>query len=332
MLTLDESITIKKHNGMPAKTMLALGALAVRKRILSGKPVVQGPHDLWSQLTFLDALDWNFYQFKHHFCVQGGYKGKQIVGARNELELNKLLKSVSFRAKKDDWSDLPEKSFTSRKLEMTAKQKKLYNEMEEEYVVSVNDETISAQMVITQYGKLQQITSGFVIDECGQWHLVEENPPKLKELMAILEQVSGKLLVSAVFKYSIAFLTAKLRDFNVAVLEGGMSPAEIKEQKRKFNEDDSCKVGLIQGASHKYGHTLLGTEKQPCYTMYFYENSYSLNDRAQLEDRIHRIGQKKNCLYIDPFCSRMDKRVIKALQKKEDISSTIVDFCKGEPS
>ena len=51
--------------------------------------------------------------------------------------------------------------------------------------------------------------------------------------------------------------------------------------------------------------------------MIFFENSYSLDTRSQLEDRIHRRGQTgQSVLYID-FCgSDLDERIIKALQQK----------------
>ncbi len=328
MLVLDESIVIKRHNSKPAKAMMALGQLVVKKRILSGSPVTQGPHDLWSQLTFLGAINMNYWQFRHHFCIMGGYKMKQIIGTKNENELNRLLGSCSYRATKEKWSDLPEKIYTTRQFEMTPKQKTAYKSMYKTFVVNVNEQVITAQMVITQYGKLQQITSGFIIDEFGDVNIIEQNPPKLKEIFNIMEQIDGKLLVSVIFKYSMGFLKEKLKEFNPAILEGNMNSEDIKEEKRKFNEDNSCRIVLCQPQSHKYGHTLLGNEKRRCCTEYFYENSYSLDDRKQIEDRIHRYGQDSDTVYIDPVCSPMDKKVIRALQKKEDVAKAIVDYVR----
>ena len=82
-----------------------------------------------------------------------------------------------------------------------------------------------------------------------------------------MEEINGKLLVPYVYKYSGAFLTAALKQYNPAVLKGGMTKDEIKEQKIKFNEDDTCLIGLIQPSSHKYGHTLLGSKKKRCSTI-----------------------------------------------------------------
>jgi hypothetical protein len=58
--------------------------------------------------------------------------------------------------------------------------------------------------------------------------------------------------------------------------------------------------------------------------MIFFESSYSLDTRTQDEDRIHRRGQTgENVLYIDLSGSELDKRVVRALQKKEDLYEAV---------
>ena len=67
---------------------------------------------------------------------------------------------------------------------------------------------------------------------------------------------------------------------------------------------------LLQAEAGKYGHTLVGTPDDPCGTMIFFENSYSLDTRSQLEDRIHRIGTvAESCLYVDLSGSDIDARI-----------------------
>jgi hypothetical protein len=67
--------------------------------------------------------------------------------------------------------------------------------------------------------------------------------------------------------------------------------------------------------------------------MIFFESSYSLDTRTQDEDRIHRRGQTANCLYIDISGSELDRRVVKALQKKEDLYEAVFSkLRKMEPT
>jgi hypothetical protein len=80
---------------------------------------------------------------------------------------------------------------------------------------------------------------------------------------------------------------------------------------------------------------LLGGEaaRDHCSTMIFFENSYSLDTRTQVEDRIHRRGQRgENVLYIDLAGTELDRRVVRALQKKEDLYEAVFSKLKiAEP-
>ena len=57
----------------------------------------------------------------------------------------------------------------------------------------------------------------------------------------------------------------------------------------------------------------------------YYNNSWSYGDRAQSEDRAHRIGQKDNVLYID-LCAvgTIDEDITRALRKKKNFSCEVL--------
>lgn len=334
MVALDESIGIKNPNAKLTKALTkVIAPIACYTRILSGAPVVQGPHDLWGQLKFIRALDSNFYQFRNRFCKMGGFKMKKVVGAKNEEELNALVRSSCFRARKKDWLDLPEKVFTVRKMKLNSAQVAHYENMLDEFVTYINREEVLATIVLTQMLKLQQISSGFINDEYGNAHRIPGPIAKLEELKEILEQIDGKLIVSVVYKPSLDLLLEELREYNPACIRGNDDmrrlELDVETEKARFNNDKSCRVILCQPASAKYGHTLLGNPDDRCSTTYFYENSYSLDDRLQMEDRNHRIGQTgQSVTYIDPVCSEIEAKVVKALQAKLDIATAIVDGIK----
>lgn len=330
MIALDESVKIKNPQAKVTKALLVLRELASKKRLLSGKPIVQGPQDIWAQMKFIDQLyGFNFYAFRAMFCKMGGYMGRQIIGIQDgqEAALNEIMSAKSFIAYKKDWLDLPEKVYTTRHLTMTPIQKRHYKTMMEDFMVYLEDSggVIEASIALTKFLKLQQISSGFIFNEDKEIVVFEENPEKLKDLVDILESTEGKVLVPCVFRYSIDFLRSKLREYNPAHIYGGMTQKAIEEQKRKFNEDNTCRVMPCQSASAKYGHTLIGNKEMRCHTTYFYENSYSLDDRVQMEDRNHRYGQDgDSVLYVDQISSPMEQNIVEALQKKNSVSEAIM--------
>ena len=90
-------------------------------RLLSGKPMTQGPHDLWAQLKAIDEMGISYYGFQARFCQLGGWMNKQVVGMQNEDELQEKLAKVSFQAKKKDWlKGLPPKVYSIRRYDARA--------------------------------------------------------------------------------------------------------------------------------------------------------------------------------------------------------------------
>lgn len=323
LFALDESIQIKNNTAVRTKAILEIRHGAVIKRILTGRAAVKGPQDLWSQLTFLDAPVGNFYQFRNTFCVMGGYENKKVVATKNGDKLQELINQHCIVMKKKDWTNLPEKLYQKRVLKMTPKQEKAYKSMWADFVTFIQGEAVTADMVITQAIKLQQISSGFIIDEDKNVRIIEKKPAKLMEIHEILEQIEGKLIVVVHFRFSVEMLKAQLREYGVCLLVGGMKTDEIREQKRLFNTSYKHRVCIAVASSQKYGHTLLGMDDMRCSTMYFYENSLALDDRIQIEDRIHREGQTEDCVYIDPICSPKEKDVILCLQRKDNVTSAL---------
>ncbi len=334
MLGLDESTQIKGHRSNRTKVLLGLARSVDFTRILSGAPMVQGPQDIWPQMKFVGELKGvNFFQFRNRYCQMGGYMGKKITGPRADRipELNHIIDGVAFRAKKEDWLDLPSKMYYTRELKLNSNQKKHYHEMLRQFCTKIQEQQVDAHMVITQMLKLQQISSGFVIDGSGKPRPIEGPNAKIMEIKSILDnEINSKVIVPVYFKYSVSQLFQELGDYGVTVIEGGMTDEEIESAKRLFNEHDEFRVIICQQSAAKYGHTLLGTKTSPCHTTIFYENTFSLDDRIQMEDRNHRIGQEHIVNCIDLISTGVEQKVIAALQHKRNIAETIIDAIRTE--
>ena len=63
-----------------------------------------------------------------------------------------------------------------------------------------------------------------------------------------------------------------------------------------------------------------------CHYMILYSNTFSLEDRIQVEARIYRTGQKQKCVYIDYVMSdTIDMKVYAALKQKKQLADYIRD-------
>jgi hypothetical protein len=264
----------------------------------------------------------------------GGFKAKKVVGTQNEELLAAKIEKFIFRASKKDWTDLPPKMYTSRQYQLPAKLAAQYKSMEDDFVLWLDEsQNVAVDAFITKYIKLAQIQSGFIIKEDGSVEelVAPEDNPRFNLVRDIIEETDGKVVVPYIHRYTSHLLLRSLEDYFPAMIKGGMSPEEIQFNKARFNDDDACRVILVQTRAGKYGHTLLGGEGalDRCSTMVFAENSYSLDDRSQIEDRIHRHGQTANsCLYVDVWGTDLDRRVTRALQVKEDIAQAVFSYFK----
>jgi SNF2 family DNA or RNA helicase len=351
-LVIDESIQIKGYKTAQTKAVHRLAAVCAFKRILTGRPQTQGPHDLWGQLRAIGLFpETNFFAFRGAFCVMGGWNNKEVIRAKNPEALARAMAPSVFQAKKKDWLPaLPRKDATIRDYKMSPEQLAQYASMEEEFFLMLSTGAITVDVAIAKYIKLAQIQTGLIYDEQGNIHeLVKpEDNPRLRLLLQLLEEeIEGKCCVvyrhRAVFDVlrhnlvkSVDPQTGERELYDCAWIKGGMKPDEIEVQKTRFNADPHCQIILLQAEAAKYGHTLLGGPglDDLCRSMIFFENSYSADTRDQIEDRIHRRGQTgESVLYIDLCGSDLDRRIIKALQHKEDLYRSVFRHLKvAEPA
>lgn len=335
----DESVMMKNPQSGFFKHGYALSKKAALTRPMTGLPTPQSVADLFGQLKFARQLDGaNFYSFRNRFAKMGGFQNKKVIGTRNQHILDQKLNDSVFGARRIDWGFYIASDYDPRAVPLHPKQQLVYAQMEKEFVALLDDGTeISVDQVISKHVKLQQISSGFILDEYGYAREIVpfNKTPKFIEMAdLLLNEVSGKTITMVHFVKSADFLYEELTKLglNPAIIRGDQHMRKMgldtEEEKRKFNEDENCRVMIGQSAAIKYGHTLMGTASSPCLTTMYFENSYSLDNRSQSEQRNQGEGQLEGIHVIDFYGSVIEHRTIKALQRKEKVADVIMDYYK----
>ena len=328
MIIVDESTTIKNKSAKRTKNLLKLGLDAKYKRILTGSPVTKSPLDLYSQCAFLDKslLGFtSFLAFRNRYAVMRlidmGGRAIEIPQYYTNLdELEQKLKSFSYRVKKEECLDLPEKIYQRRNLQLGLKQQEVYNRLKKAAYVILKDSEVSFTNKLTEILRLHQVCNGFVKMD-NQEITVFDNCPKLKELLDIIEEGEGKFIIWANYVQNIESIINLLKKTyssdSVVSIYGEITPEQRQEAVRRFQEDDKCRFFVGNPSTGGYGLTLT----KASYVVYF-SNSYNLEVRQQSEDRAHRIGQSKNVLYIDLVAEKtIDELIIASLKNKIKISA-----------
>lgn len=332
MIIADESQRIKTHDAAQSKAMHQLGDQARYKLILSGTPVQNNAIDIYSQYRFLDSTVFgkNFYQFRNRYAIMGGFNRRQIVGYKDMDDLIRREHSIAFRITKEEAIDLPEQTFEVRHIQMDKKLADLYQRIKRDsYAEIETGGQITATTVLTKLLRLQQLAGGFLVtDDATKPQLV--STAKLEALSDIVQDyvVDGgkKLVIFARFvpevKAIIDLMKKVLPDRKKAVSIYG----EIKKEDRgaivqQFQTDPDTVVFVGQIDTAGTGVTLTAAD-----TCVYYSKNFNYAAYEQSLSRIHRIGQRNTCTYIDLVMEKtVDEMINRALAKKEDIAKTVVD-------
>jgi SNF2 family DNA or RNA helicase len=326
---IDESTSIKNQGASRTKNILKLSQLALYKRILTGSPVTKSPLDLYTQCAFLspELLGFSsFYSFRARYAVMdavhvGNQRYIHVPKYYVNLdELNSKLRTFSYRVRKDECLDLPEKIKQLRTIQLTTEQRSVYNNLKEKAIAIMQDESVSFTVKLVELLRLHQITNGFLKTDEGNIKEFEENP-KMDELLNILEQIEGKAIIWANYVHNIESINSKLIELygknSVVNIYGDVDAVKRKEAVHRFQNDPECKFFVGNPSTGGFGLTLTAAS----YVIYF-SNNYNYEIRIQSEDRAHRIGQNKNVTYIDIVAKdTVDFHIMKALQNKLQISN-----------
>jgi len=329
MMILDESTTIKNREAKRTKAICKLGTMAGYKRILTGSPITKSPLDLYTQCSFLSPslLGFkSFLSFRNRYCMMEPIpvsNDRVIMIPKYFINLHELedkLKSFSYRVRKEDCLDLPEKIYQQRFVEFTIEQKRVYKQMQEQAFAIIQDQEVSFANKLTEMLKLHQVCNGFL--KTNEGTIVElEDCPKLKELIKVIEEGDGKFIIWANYIHNIESICKLLKklygDKSVVSIYGAVSVEDRTIAVNKFQSDPDVKFFVGNPTTGGYGLTLTAAS----YVVYF-SNSYNLEVRQQSEDRAHRIGQKKNVTYVDILMrNSIDMLIVSALQRKIKISA-----------
>lgn len=332
MVIADESQRIKTYDAAQSKAMHELGDQARYKLILSGTPVQTAAIDIWSQYRFLDKTVFgdNFFKFRGRYAIMGGYGNKKIVGYKDLEGLIKKEHSIAFRVTKDEALDLPEQTFETRKIQFSQKEKNLYERIKKDsYAELDGGGHITATTVLTRLLRLQQLAGGFLVqDDAQKPQLVSR--AKLDALADIIEDYvigSGKKLV--IFARFIAEVKAIMeladkvlpKELKQVAIYGDIKKEDRGDIVKQFQEDPKTVLFIGQIDTAGTGITLTAAD-----TCVYYSKNFNYATYSQSLSRIHRIGQRNCCTYIDlEIEGTIDELISKALSRKEDMAKTVVD-------
>ena len=314
-VVIDECHLIKNQQAQRSQAVRRLAKRAAAQHgavvALSGTPITHHPGDLWPSLVALDPDAWpSRERWIHRYCqtLPGDYR-EEVLGLEpaTEPEFRLTLLGQQRRvAKADVLEQLPPKVYSVRTVELPAKWRKAYDDMETQMLAELPDGTeLSVMGVLAQLTRLSQLASAAadvhteVLDEFDQFGqpkvhtTVTLKAPswKVDALLEVLEERPGEpVVVFAPSRQLIKLAGEKAAEtgLRVGYVWGGQSMAERTATVAAFQAGELDVICVTTGAG---GVGLTLTAARTCV---FLQRPWSLVEALQAEDRCHRIGSERH--------------------------------------
>jgi SNF2 family DNA or RNA helicase len=300
-MILDEAHRAKEPKAKQTRAAWALRTDGTNVRIaLTGTPIANAPQDLWSSLHFINPKAWPARtKFIDRWCLQtyNPFGGMTVIGLKPETKDEFFAITdphVIRRPKSLVLSQLPQKVYTQRYVDMSPKQAKAYKTMQEDMVAAIGDQDgwddrIVAVNSLTQLTRLTQFASAYAeLDDEGNVRLSDPSN-KVDGLMEVLEEVDGKPIV--VFAQSRQLIELASRRLEKAKIDHGLiTGAQSGAERQAYI--DRFQSGQLRAMLCTVGAGGVGITLTRADTLVFLQRSWSMVDNSQAEDRVHRIGSE----------------------------------------
>lgn len=346
---VDESSTMKSHSSKFAKEAVEFAYKVNRWYLLSGTPAPNGEWEYYRQLQSIDYYgvheSWN--QFKQYFfnnISRNPQYEKLAIKPERQEELTSLLRSYSLYVDKEDVLKTPGRDFEVIELVMPKALSDNYQQLKQELYLELGDNvSITSPSSAATLNKLNQVSSGFVIDtlamkrnkarkaEGAKDGFEEEDyylsDYRFAELDKLLESIGAEtqVLIWANYRKEFEIISERL-GAKCRCIYGGTSIAKKNEYIAAFKRGD-IQYLVCNPASADKGLTLTNAH----ITIYFSMN-YSYELWKQSIERIYGsiLSQPKRCKYYI-FIARgtVDRAIYSTVQNKGDMSSAVLEHLKG---
>ena len=316
-VVIDELSSFKSNRTERFKAMKKVRPLVHRVIGLTGTPAPNSLLDLWPEMYLLDMgqrLGRFITGYRERFFTPDKrnreiiYSYKPREGAEDAIY--SLISDICISMKAVDYLDMPERIDNRIEVEMSAKEKKIYDDFCRDMVVRIGDEELDAINAGVLSGKLLQMANGAVY---GDDHKVLPiHSRKLDALEDLVEAANGKpLLVAYWYKHDLARIRERFPE------------ARCIDTSKDISDWNAGKVplALIHPASAGHG---LNLQEGGC-TIVWYGLTWSLELYQQLNARLWRQGQK-HTVVIHHIITKgtHDEDVMKALENKDMRQSNLI--------
>ena len=320
MVIIDELSSFKSNQAKRFKELRKVIPRSRRVVGLTGTPSPNSLMDLWAELYLLDRgerLGKTIGCYREEYFRPGKTDGHHVFsweprkGSREKIE--KLISDICVSMSAEDYLTLPERIDVEVPVTLTQEERALYERMEQDQILTLDDEQVVALNAAAVMGKLLQMANGCVYTESGG--VVKIHEAKLDALEEIVDTAGEPVLVFYSYKHDKAAIEKRIK--GVREITG---PKDIKDW-----NDGKIPVLLAHPASVGYGLNL----QDGGHVIVWYGLTWSLELYQQANARLYRQGQQKPVIVHHLITEgTVDEQVMRAIKHKDTSQAALLAALK----
>lgn len=291
---------------------------------LTGTPAPNEPTDAWSQAR---AVRKDYAESQKNFKDRTMYRISTFkwLPRKDAAKTTAQILIPAIRYERDQCTDLPPLMVVDRSVELSANQKKAYNDLKKELRIMLKDGTITAVNEAALRMKLIQISCGAVYGEQHEIHKVDA-APRIQVLHEVVEQCNEKILIFAPLTSVVNMLYSELsKHYSVEVINGTVSAGKRSQVFKDFQSGDNPRIIVADPRTMAHGLTLTAAS-----TIIWYGPTDQPEIYTQANGRINRPGQTKSMLVVRLASTIIEREIYRRLDGKHSLQGLMLDIIRGE--
>jgi len=329
LVIVDEAAVLRNHSTQRYKVLRKWMDKNPETRLwlMTGTPTPNDPTDAWTlaRLVRSPYVPDSFTAFRDQVMMKVGmYKW---MPRPNSMEIVKNVLHPAVRYTRDECFDLPDTVVQTRKVELTADQRKHYQAMIRHLITESNTEagTITAVNEAVKMQKLVQIACGVAYDDDGA-NVELDCSPRVNIVKELIEEAGEKVIVFVPLTGTLKMLERELsKHWTVGVVNGSVSSSKRNEIFHNFQNEQDPRVLIAHPATMAHGLTLTSAS-----TVIWYGPITSNEQYVQANGRIERIGKRhvSNVIHIEG--TDLEHMMYKRLANKQKLQGLLLDLIQQE--
>jgi len=317
---------IQGQGSTRAKSLAQFAHRHVKRLVeLTGTPAPNGLKDLWGQAWFLDGgqrLGHSHDAFMQRWFrpTRDGFGVEPLPHAQAQIE--DALRDICLTLDIADYVDIAQPITGTVYVDLPAKARRLYDDMEKKLFMQVNGHEIEAFSAAAKSMKCLQLASGacYRMDDTDQWEEVHD--VKIQALEDIVEEAAGMpVLVAYHFRSDLARL-----------LKAFPKGRQLDARPQTIRDWNAGKIPVLFAHPASAGHGL--NLQDGGNILAFFSHNWNLEEYMQIIERIGPTRQMQaghnRPMFIYHIVARdtIDEIVMQRRDSKREVQDLLLEACK----